>query len=290
MSLETLSKRIETTKDLRNIVSTMKALSSASVAQYEKAQAALENYLLTIREAFHALIVNRSVALPKVRPPAQEKALVILVGSDNGLVGPFNRDMIQRVTKALEERHLSPQKNALFVTVGKRLQPLVKQEQWPSIGQFALTNSLKLVNQVATDIILHIEKYSQQVSRVDLFYHRRNGSKVHIEHIKIWPYSQTLFDTLKQEKWPTNNIPQCTESTTELSTFLLRERLIVTLASALIMSLSAEHYTRMLHMQEAEHNIDDQLEEMTLAYQQARQENITEELIDIVTTTQVLSD
>ena len=290
MSLEALSKRIETTKDLRNIVSTMKALSSASVAQYEKSQTALEEYLFTIREAFHALIANRSIALPKVRPPAQEKALVVLIGSDNGLVGPFNRDMVTYAAQALAKRNLSPQKNALFITVGKRLQPLVKQEKWPLIGQFSLTNSLKLINQVATDIILHIEKYSQQVSRVDLFYHKRLGSKVRISHIKLWPYSHTFFDGLKQEKWPTNNIPQCTESTTAMSSFLLRERLIVTLASTLIMSLSAEHYTRMLHMQESEHNIDEQLEEMKLAYQQARQESITEELIDIVTTTQALSD
>ena len=290
MTLEALSKRIETTKDLRNIVSTMKALSSASVTQYEKAQIALEGYLLTIREAFHALIVNHSIALPKPRIHAQEKALVVLVGSDNGLVGPFNREMIQQASKALEERGLSPDKNAMFITVGKRLQPLVNLEKWPLVGQFALTNSLKLISQLATDIILHIEKYSQQVSRVDLFYHKRANGKVRIEHIKLWPYSQSLFDTLKQEKWPTNNIPQCTEDTKTLSSFLLRERLIVTLASILIMSLSAEHYTRMLHMQESEHNIDDQLEEMTLAYQQARQENITEELIDIVTTTQALSN
>ena len=288
MSLEALEKRIETTKDLRNIVSTMKALSSASVTQYERAQVALEAYLLTIREAFHALMVNRSIALPKVRSSAQDKALVVLIGSDNGLVGPFNREMIQYAAQALAKRNLSPQET-LFMTVGKRLQPLVKQEKWPLVGQFSLTNSLKLINQVATDIILQIEQYSRQVSRVDLFYHKRTGSKVRIGHIKLWPYSHTFFNGLKQEKWPTNNIPQCTESTTAISSFLLRERLIVNLASTLIMSLSAEHYTRMLHMQESEHNIDEQLEEMQLAYQQARQESITEELIDIVTTTQALS-
>ena len=37
MTIEALQKRIKTTEDLRSIVSTMKALSSVSILQYEQA-------------------------------------------------------------------------------------------------------------------------------------------------------------------------------------------------------------------------------------------------------------
>ena len=47
-------------------------------------------------------------------------------------------------------------------------------------------------------------------------------------------------------------------------------------------SLASEHFTRMTNMQEAEKNIDENLERMNLEYQQQRQENITDELIDVI--------
>ena len=63
---------------------------------------------------------------------------------------------------------------------------------------------------------------------------------------------------------------------------LLNEYLTIALASQLNYSLAAEHYTRMTNMQNAEKNIDESLEQMNLEYQQERQENITDELIDVI--------
>ena len=56
MSMESLQRRIKTTQDLRDIVSTMKSLSSVSILQYDQAGIALEQYLKNILDAFHALI------------------------------------------------------------------------------------------------------------------------------------------------------------------------------------------------------------------------------------------
>ena len=63
---------------------------------------------------------------------------------------------------------------------------------------------------------------------------------------------------------------------------LVHEYLTVILSGGLTASLAAEHYARMVNMQQAEKNIDKSLEDMNLAYQQARQTQITDELIDIV--------
>ena len=70
----------------------------------------------------------------------------------------------------------------------------------------------------------------------------------------------------------------------------MREYLTMVLFSAITMSLSAEHYTRMINMQNAEKNIDERLDEMNLIYQQKRQETITEELIDIVSGAEAMKE
>ena len=56
MVLEVLQRKIKTTQDLRDIVSTMKTLSSVSILQYEKANQALARYRRNLRDAFHAVI------------------------------------------------------------------------------------------------------------------------------------------------------------------------------------------------------------------------------------------
>lgn len=58
--------------------------------------------------------------------------------------------------------------------------------------------------------------------------------------------------------------------------------LMIAISKQLNASLVAEHFTRMNNMQNAEQNIDENLAEMNLAYQQQRQEDITDELIDII--------
>ena len=77
-------------------------------------------------------------------------------------------------------------------------------------------------------------------------------------------------------------IPLVTSSKEELFSALLHEYFTVQLTQAITSSLTAEHFTRMNHMQQAEKNIEEKLTELNLKYQQVRQTQITDELIDIV--------
>ena len=77
-------------------------------------------------------------------------------------------------------------------------------------------------------------------------------------------------------------LPLITAEKEELFSALLHEYFTIQLTNALISSLAAEHFTRMNHMQQAENNIEEKLGELNLQYQLARQNQITEELIDIV--------
>ena len=91
MTLEALNKRIKTTTDLREIVSTMKVLSSVSIGPYEKALASLTEYAQTIRDAFWGFMLSSDFILPREKKIDTPHYLSILIGTDNGLVGniPF---------------------------------------------------------------------------------------------------------------------------------------------------------------------------------------------------------
>jgi F-type H+-transporting ATPase subunit gamma len=63
---------------------------------------------------------------------------------------------------------------------------------------------------------------------------------------------------------------------------LVREHLFVSIFRAGAESMASEHATRLAAMQAAERNIGEHLDEMNGVFHRARQQAITEELLDII--------
>ncbi len=66
-TLEHLHKQIDGLDDLRSIVKTMKALSAASIRQYEQAVAALDGYARTVERGLHVVLRGTVTAARPVR-------------------------------------------------------------------------------------------------------------------------------------------------------------------------------------------------------------------------------
>jgi F-type H+-transporting ATPase subunit gamma len=138
---------------------------------------------------------------------------------------------------------------------------------------------------LAENIILHIDQAMtrEKVTHVMVFTNRRiKNQPVKVEKRQVLPFNTQALKNLKNKPWPTNNIPLITLPTAQMFSALVREMMLIFLSDVLNGSLAAEHWTRMTNMQNAEKNIDDNLEELDKQYQQKRQEQITEELIDVV--------
>ena len=81
--------------------------------------------------------------------------------------------------------------------------------------------------------------------------------------------------------WPSRSLPTFSMDHDQLFTRLLRQYLFVTLFRACAESQASEHTSRLSAMQSAQRNLDDRLEEVTLAFRRARQGVITAELLDL---------
>lgn len=284
MTLESLQRQIKTTEDLRDIVRTMKMLSSVSILQYEQANVALKHYRQNIQDAFQALV--RQNGLPKMttKPNILPKYLLILLGSDNGMVGKFNREVVQTAERNLRKKNIQVEQ-ILFMTIGKRLTAMVENKNWHIAAHYANANSVKAVHILAENLIMQLDEIinREKISHVTvLFQQRGKGASVEVAVKQLMPFSTTALFKLKEKPWPTNNIPLLAQSKERLFSDLMRESLMISFISFLNHSLAAEHFTRMTNMQNAEQNIDDNLAELNQAFQQQRQEQITDELIDVI--------
>lgn len=292
MPAEALQRKIKITQDLREIVSNMKTLSSVSILQYEQANTVLDKYQRNLRDAFHALAIHNGIPKITATKTASQRYLFILIGSDNGMVGRFNRDIIDKVSAFIKEHKIGRQ-DLYFVTIGKRLSGLAEQADFRILSGFATSNSVKSVISLTETVLMRIEKAIRQTRVTDIYtcYHcRNNNGGVDTEIIKILPVENSVLQKFKYKKWETNNIPMLPVENSKMFAALVNEMLMISIAKQINSSLSAEHFTRMTNMQNAEKNIDDNLEEMNLVYQQQRQEEITNELIDVISGANAMQD
>ena len=283
MPVEALQRKIKTTQDLREIVGNMKTLSSVSILQYEQANTVLEKYQRNLRDAIHALAIHNGIPQFISKQSPHPRYLFIIIGSDNGMVGRFNRELVERVHSFLKEKKIAAA-DAFFITIGKRLSALAEQAEFNLLSGYATSNTVKAVVTLAETMIMRIEQAMSRQRITDIYtcFHRRGNNGVNVEMSRILPADYDSLLKLKKKKWETNNIPMMPVAKDRMFTALLGEILMIALAKQINASLAAEHYIRMTNMQNAEKNIDDNLEKMNLEFQQQRQEEITGELIDVI--------
>ena len=284
MIQEELQHRIKTTSDLQGIVRTMKMLSSVSLGQYERALNSLVQYGTTLRQAFHGLFTQSFFDYtPPTLKTTTPKILAIVIGSDNGLVGRFNKDILN-YTKTSSLSMGTTLNQMRIIAIGKRIGLLASSMNFHLSGTYSISNSIKEISSLATIILTKID---QEISNhhfdlVEIFYNKQQNLSFTPQMRQLIPLSFNDFQRLKKTPWEGRMLPLITSNKEELFSALLHEYFTIQLAHALTSSLAAEHFTRMNHMQQAEKNIEEKLTGLNLEYQQARQNQITDELIDII--------
>ncbi len=290
MSQEILNKRIKTTNDLRGIVSTMKMLSSVSVGQFEKALKSLKQCNENLYLAFQGLFVqeNFQFEVPEISKQ-KNKVLAIVIGSDNGLVGRFNRDVIKKMQDTLYDQF--PQSQIKVITVGKRLAHFNFPKETPKLACYNNSNTIKEISPLSNVILakIHHSVSHEGFDSVWLFYTSRQATGLKVQAEQLIPFQKGILENLKTKKWTGRSLPLVTADYKELFSAFIHEYFTLSVTHALTASLASEHYTRMIHMQQAEKNIDEKLNELELLYQQMRQNQITDELIDIVSGAEAIS-
>ncbi len=255
MTIEALQKRIKTTQDLRDIVKTMKSLSAVNILQYDEAQKALEQYEQTIESALQGLLKHNALKnLPSRPAPNKGRPAVIIIGSDNGLVGKFNRDLLAQ-SDLFFEKEGTKSEELTYLLIGKRLASMMRNKGRRIFAQYPNANSAKTVAASAALLMSDLDRMmnAHPAQRVFLFYNKRfPGKASQVQNKLLMPLSPEWIKDLKNKPWPTNRFPTYSIEPNRLYSEFIREHLMTTVCGALAMSLAAEYHTRLMYMQAAE--------------------------------------
>lgn len=281
---ESIRKHIKSTRDLRDIVKTMRTLSAVNIRHFARAVESLSAYDRTIEMGLQ-IIVGR---LPKAMfsPPKEKdgKGYVVVFGSDQGLCGGFND---QIVSHALNQEAAGMVRGAkrIIASVGERATSAFEargiraDESYPSPG------SISGITPAVQQMVMNINELQIRdgIDTVTLFYHRMISNVAYRPHsVKLLPIDSAWIEAIKQKKWPTRRLPAFSMNRNTLFSALIRQYIFVSLYRAFAESMASENAARLSSMQSAEKNIEERLEELQSDYRSERQNAITSELLDIV--------
>lgn len=289
MSLEGMQRRIASTQSLRTLVRTMKTLAAVNVHHFQEAMVSLKEYDRTVQLGLQVVLKRASVRAAS-RSPEDRPLGAIILGTDQGMCGPFNERIAAHALGMMHARRIEPE-NRFLIVVGERLKEELEQEGQRIEKSFLLPGSLGAVTEVVQQLLIAVDEWrsGKDLDRIVLFHNRRNAGPTPEPHtLFLLPLDRRWLEQIQERVWPSRVLPTFTMDPEKLLSALLREYLFVSLFRALVESLMSENASRLMAMQAAEKNVEEQLAELRLEYFQERQLAITSELLDIVSGFEVL--
>lgn len=272
MNLEHLKRKIGAAEDLFSLVKTMKALSAVSIRQYQGAVRSLSRFDDALEKAFQVVLS------PGYQPHSEPgKLALIVIGTDQGMCGPFNERLATFIKENLEEEP------SLVLVLGSRI---VSYLPWTPQRVVLMPTGVSGITPTVKETLVDLEdnRKKKHIERVVIFYNAPSevGASYQSKRAQLLPISAEWLQELQQRKWKNRCLPTFEGEQTRVASHLIQLWLFVSLYSTLAGSLAAENSARLMAMQTAEKNIDQRLGELRAEFNRQRQSLITSELLDVV--------
>ena len=283
-TIEALRGRIRTAEDLLSVVKTMKSLAAVNIRHYERAVESLSEYSRTVEMGLHIVLSAQDHRGVTARRPSFDRLGVVLFGSDQGLCGQFNERIVDHTLAALAGQ-TEPESQRFLLTVGSRSAGLC-DEAGETVGAVLSTpGGIAGIAPLVQELLFYLERWRlhDHVDRILIFYNRAQGAAGYAQNsVQLLPVDLLWLHSLEQTRWPSRVLPAFTMDWDQLFAALIRQHMFVVLFRACAESLAAENAARVASMQNAEGNIEDRLEDLNRSYHRQRQNQITAELLDII--------
>jgi len=274
-----LKRRIGSVKNTKQITKAMELVAASKMrraqefAQHGRAYREAAYSLLTRLSAItevndHPLFVKRDI---KTR-------LYVVITSNRGLAGSYNSNVIRLLAKAIVEDSKAGVKSQV-VAIGKqaaqfarRLEGVDLVAAYDGFGDQPTSNDVRPLLRSLSGMYA-----DKKVDDVQLIYTEFKTNIVQIaKSLSLLP---ARFEAIEN----VDSLAQVTfePSVAEVLDSVTERLLEVQLWQALLESLASEHSMRMMAMKSATDNASDLIDDLTLAFNTARQSAITQELAEI---------
>ncbi len=271
--LAELQGRIASMGELLNIMGAMRSLAGMRVQEAQRALPGIRRYLESMEAGIEGALMLMQQQMPELRGQTGRRAMIVYA-AEHGFVAGFNERLAEAAETELKQGDL------LFV-VGSRGAALLfergRHAAWTAPMATRLAAAANTADLLAKELYARIAR--SQVARVDIMFSRyRQGGRATIERRQLLPLDIASFGKGRMRQAPLHNLePEA------LFEKLAAEYVFALLTEAAVESIGSENAARFAAMQAACDNVSKRLDQLQSQARQARQEEITTELIDLIT-------
>jgi F-type H+-transporting ATPase subunit gamma len=280
-TLEALSRRTETLSSIRGIVHTMKTMSAINAVPYEHAARSIESYHQTVLGGLRAFVAKTGpISVPSV---ARAEQLLMVFGSDHGLCGNYNEVLVE----SARSEALRMGGHARVLCVGARMSDALADQGLKPESTFLPPASADGIGRLASDIVTRLDEIGggdvhNRIAVTLVFTRRAEKGQRESEVSQLLPVAPSLLSGSAKSGWQSRSLPDYTMQPTPLLAALLRNHIFASVFRASAEAMVTENAARLALMQQAEQAVDDRLEEVGGQFRLVRQDEITNELMDII--------
>lgn len=264
--------------ELLGIVGAMRALASMRVQEAHRALPHIRRYAETMAASIGAALLLLPKAGSMSRKPTGRRAFVLCT-AEHGFVGGFNERVLEVAEKLLASE------DAVFI-LGSRGAVLAQERDRPTAWTHPMATHPEGVPEMIRQLTGELYDWIARgdVAHVEVVFARhRQDTGTSIERKLLFPVELTSFAVSQPRLTPLHNLPPAT-----LLEKLIADYLFGLLAEAAIEALASENAARFAAMDSAHENVSKKLEQLRQDARQARQDEITTELLDLVTGAEAL--
>jgi F-type H+-transporting ATPase subunit gamma len=287
---ESLRRKIAGAGDLRSVVRTMKAVAASSIGQYENSVRALASYDHAVELGLGVCFRENGPA-PLIEEHKTSRVGAVVFGSDQGLVGPFNDVIADFAVKTLAALPANAEKPEVWA-VGERVHARLEDAGVPLKGLLSVPTSVQTITPLVGRILVQSQtRGKKEVTELYLFHNSPTPGAVYAPvSQRLLPLDESWRHKLAEIPWPTRVLPEVIGGDTATLRALIQGYLFVSVFRACAESLASENASRLAAMQRADKNIGELLEDLTRKFHRLRQSGIDEELFDVVSGFEALSE
>lgn len=287
-TLRELKTRIGSVASTEKITGAMKMISSAKVHQNEQALRKLQPFKDQIKSIMgHILATDQTFASPLIAKREVNRACVVVFGSDDGLCGAYNVNILKGVaehTDRLRSEYGKDLPVAVYAVGGKILKALKRMRALniDILTEEGVDSKMKGERVNAFTGMLRDAFISGEYDRVDVVYMKYHSmSRQILTAETLFPVSEDSLQT-ESDSRDENQLYIFEPDPNSIFNEVLPMLVLSTMQEITIENRSSEQAARVMAMQSANDNARKLLEQLQLEYNKLRQASITTELLDIV--------
>ena len=255
----------------------MELVAAAKMRKSQESALSSRPYTITLNQIITELRPKPHERRHQLLTPTDAPSpLIILITSDRGLVGGLNLNVIREAVK-------NQYQNVKFVIVGKKGLNFAAKTRADILASF-LSDEQPILNLARTLTRLAIGSFvTKEVNSVFVIYPDFVSTIKQIPTIiKLLPI-EFAIDEQPVTRYQAPDTILFEPSPDRILEHILPHHVLTRIYQALLEAKASEHSARMVAMKNATDAASDLVDDLTLTYNQARQEAITKELLDIVT-------